>query len=68
MGVISVKWVPVRTAGKLLRVSKQRIHQLLRSGKLSGQVLDGVHLVSMQSIAARYNNQEVRIGRRKGAR
>lgn len=45
--------VPVATVRKMLRVSKQRVYQLLGEGKLSGYQQDGVWLVSARTVEAR---------------
>jgi len=46
-------YVTTGTAGKMLGVSRQRIHQLLSEGKLSAVMCDGRHMVSARSIEAR---------------
>jgi hypothetical protein len=53
----NVNWVPVRSAAILLRVSRQRIHQLIASGSLSARKMDGTVLVSLRSITERYNQR-----------
>lgn len=48
-----VRWVPVGCAGRDLKVSRQRIYQLIESGALVSCKLDGTVLVSQRSIEAR---------------
>lgn len=51
--VSQVKWVPVAVALKMLGVSKQRVHALLKKGKLAGIRVEGTPLVSVSSIQDR---------------
>jgi len=44
---------PVRTAARLLGLSRQRIYQLITSGDLTAIRLDGTVLITASSIAAR---------------
>lgn len=53
-----INWVPVKTAAKRLGVSRQRVHQLMKTGALRSCQMDGVHLVSMQSVECRINMRE----------
>lgn len=46
-------FVPVRTACKMLKVTKQRIYQLLKEGKINGHQSDGTWLISVVSIQSR---------------
>ena len=48
-----VKWVPVRTAAKLLRVSMKRVYQLIEQGTLTSMKVDCTVLVSMRSVESR---------------
>jgi len=48
----------VRTASKMLRVSKQRVYQLIQKGMVAAQTMDGTVLVSRDSVSARLRMQE----------
>jgi excisionase family DNA binding protein len=48
-----VKWVPVRTAAKMLGVSMKRVYQLIESGTLSSMKVDCTVLVSVRSVESR---------------
>jgi hypothetical protein len=48
-----VKWVPVRTASKMLGVSMARIYQLIEKGELTSMKVDLTVLVSIRSCNAR---------------
>jgi hypothetical protein len=48
-----VKWVPVRTASKVLGVSMARVYQLIARGDLVSMKVDLTVLVSMRSCNAR---------------
>jgi len=48
-----VKWLPMAAARVLLRVSRQRIYQLLGISELSGMQVNGTWLISLRSIEAR---------------
>jgi hypothetical protein len=48
-----IKWIPVRSAAKMLRVSRQRVHQLIEAGGLVGIMQDRTMLVSLRSVEAR---------------
>jgi hypothetical protein len=52
-GVSTHQWVPVRTAIRVLGLSKQRVYQLIHEGKLTSKELDGTKLVSVRSIEDR---------------
>jgi hypothetical protein len=54
-----MQWVPVSTASKLLKVSRQRIHVLIARGSLASQKVDGTVLVSYESIDRRRRAQLV---------
>jgi len=48
-----VQWVPVSVARRRLRVSRQRVYQLIESGALAAVRVDGVLMVSSRSIETR---------------
>jgi len=48
-----VKWIPVRTAAKMLSVSMARVYQLIESGELVSVKSDMTVLVSLKSCNAR---------------
>jgi len=48
-----VKWLPMAAARGLLKVSRQRIYQLLGTAELSGMQVNGTWLISARSIDAR---------------
>lgn len=50
---LEIKWVPVRTASKLLGVSMKRVYQLIEEGSLMSRKVDCTVLVSLRSVAAR---------------
>lgn len=50
---LETAWVPVSVAADELGVRRQRIHQLLKDGKLVGKKLNNTVLVSLRSIEAR---------------
>jgi len=49
----SVKWVPVSVARKTLRVTRQRVYQLIENGSLAAVRVDGALMVSTKSIDLR---------------
>jgi hypothetical protein len=49
----NIAWVPVATACRMLRISRQRIYQLLSEGKISGRMCDRVWLINQTSIDSR---------------
>jgi hypothetical protein len=51
----AVRWVPTAVARRMLRVSKQRVYQLVKEGKLASCRLDGVLMISSRSIQDRIN-------------
>lgn len=57
MGILSVeidlKWIPVGVAKWMLRVSRQRVYQLIQAGALVAQKANGTVLVSQRSVEAR---------------
>jgi len=48
-----VRWVPVSVAAKSLRVTRQRVYQLIRQGALVSVKANCSVLVSMRSVDAR---------------
>lgn len=48
-----VKWLPMAAARMALRVSRQRVYQLLGTGELTGCQINGTWLISQRSIDAR---------------
>jgi excisionase family DNA binding protein len=46
-------WLPVSAAAKRLRVSRQRVYQLLRDGLITGTRVDRTWFVSTRSVEAR---------------
>ena len=57
MGTLSFdfdsSWVSVRFAAAELRVSRQRVYQLIKSGAVTGHRSGGTWLVSRRSVQAR---------------
>jgi len=53
-----VRWVPVRTAAKILGVSASRVYKLLEEHKLVGRRLDGIVLVHMHGVELRHQEQQ----------
>lgn len=53
LGGVGVRWVPTTCARRALGVSKQRVYQLVKEGKLASCRVDGVLLISTQSIQDR---------------
>lgn len=67
----AVRWVGTSVARKILGVSRQRVYQLVRDGRLAGCRVDGVLMISVVSIEERVNwlkNQEEMYGDGKGPR
>jgi len=60
-----VKWLPVRTASKMLRVSMTRVYQLVDVGTLLSMRLDGNVLVSRRSVEAYAAQRELPFGERR---
>ena len=48
-----VRWVPTSVARQMLRVSKQRVYQLIETGALASCRVHGILLVSTISIDSR---------------
>ena len=48
-----VRWIPVSAAAKMLRVSRQRVYQLIANGSLVWMKVDASVLVSHRSVEAR---------------
>jgi hypothetical protein len=55
-----VKWIPVGSAAVMLKVSRARVYQLCRSGKLGCVVMGGTTLVSLRSLVDRLNSRSAR--------
>jgi translation elongation factor EF-1alpha len=56
-----VRWVPVRTAAKMLQVSMTRVYQLIERGDLLSIKVDSTVLVSGRSVEARTSAMEGRV-------
>ena len=50
---VGLRWVPTAVARKMLGVSKQRVYQLVKDGKLASCRMEGVLMISSQSIEDR---------------
>ena len=48
-----VKWIPVRAAAKMLKVSRQRVARLCKTGGLVSVVMESTRLVSLRSVSNR---------------
>jgi len=48
-----VRWIPVGVAASRLRVSRQRVYQLIHTGHLAGARVEGRVLVSGKSVLER---------------
>lgn len=46
-------FVPTMTAARMLKVSKQRVYQLIKEGAIVAQQCDGTWMVNVRSIQAR---------------
>jgi len=46
-------WIPVSQAARRLKVSRQRVYQLLELGLISGRKVDRTWLVSSRSVDSR---------------
>lgn len=53
MSECEVKWIPVSAAARMLRVSRQRVHQLCRLGYLRSELIERTMLVSLRSVTER---------------
>ena len=49
----ATSWIPVSGAGELLKVSRQRVYQLIQSGAIVARKVGGTWLVSHRSVEAR---------------
>jgi hypothetical protein len=56
-----VRWLPVRTAAKMLQVSMTRVYQLIERGDLLSIKVDSTVLVSGRSVEARTSAMEGRV-------
>lgn len=54
-----VKWIPVSAAAKSLKVSRQRIYQLVGEGVLVAVKVDRTWLVSARSVSSRVGQMEL---------
>lgn len=59
-----VRWIPVKTAAKMLGVSKQMVHKLINNDVLRSVVSDGTTLVSTASIHTRITTLTKKVGRK----
>jgi excisionase family DNA binding protein len=59
MAVLNV--IPVRTAAKLLKVSRQRVYELCEKGQLASIVADGTVLVYRDSVLARVERRRSQV-------
>lgn len=57
LDVAQMRWVPTAIARRMLGVSRQRVYQLVTEGKLASQEIDGVIMISVQSIKDRQTGQ-----------
>jgi hypothetical protein len=46
----AIRWVPVRTVAKALKVSRQRVYTLVHDGALVSVMQDGCRLISLRSL------------------
>jgi excisionase family DNA binding protein len=53
-------WIPVKTAAKMLKVSRQRVYELIKDGGLAWCKMDSTVLVSRSSVEARVAWKELR--------
>jgi hypothetical protein len=53
MSRYEVNWIPVRAAAKMLKVSRQRVHELCRRGDLRSEMVEHTLLVSLRSVVER---------------
>jgi len=56
-----IKWIPVRAAAKMLRVSRQRVAYLCKIGTLVSVVYESTRLVSLRSVEVR----KIAVGKEK---
>lgn len=45
-----VKWIPVSSTARALKVSKQRVYKLVKNGVLRSVLMDGNRLISLRSV------------------
>jgi len=50
---VRIAWIPTSEAGRMLRVSRQRVQQLIESGGLHAMKLGRQWLVSRRSVESR---------------
>lgn len=48
-----IRWIPVRAAAAALRVSRQRVYQLIDQGAVVSMTVNGTVLVSQRSVEGR---------------
>lgn len=48
---LEVKWIPVRSAAKMLKVSRQRVNKMAKIGQLRSVMMDGNRLVSLRAVS-----------------
>ena len=53
-------WIPVKTASKILCVSRQRVYELIKLGGLAWCKMDGTVLVGRSSVEARAEQRRLR--------
>jgi len=53
-------WIPVRTASKMLGVSRQRIYELIKLGGLAWCKMDGTVLVGRNSVETRMEQRRLK--------
>lgn len=50
LNLAGIDWIPVRSAAKGLKISRQRIYQLANNGKLVSIRVEGIVLISAASM------------------
>lgn len=65
---VRLSWVPVKTASRMLGVSRQRVYALARAGMLGTMEVDGVRLISSRSVQARVALMRAKKGGRRANR
>jgi excisionase family DNA binding protein len=63
-----VSWIPVKEAAKLLRVSRQRVYQLVEQGKLMAVKREKTVFVNARSVSGRIALLQKEAGYRYGGR
>lgn len=49
--MVDVKWIPVLSAAKMLKISRQRVNKMAKTGQLRSVVMDGNRLVSLRAVS-----------------